>query len=884
MPYIFKDRIVETIKQELNNELMADIDFNNKVRINIFKSFPNIHLGISDFILSSRDTVFTNDTIFYTKNADLIFDLKKWYRNNEYLIRNISFGHPVLNLEVSEEGASNWDIMYPDSVEHEKSEAVSFQLDRFGINNGRISYTDLESNILFSINELDHLSSGVFNLDSFMLDAQTTMKDVKMSYAGISYVNLQDASQKGEIGVDMINYQYSFYDNLFLINALPVDFKGYVRLDDNAMRFDMIANSKSSDVREFLTLIPAIYASDFDKMETRGKADLQFILNGALTDNTYPDFDLKLLIDDGFLKYPDLPYPLKNLDFNLNVFTSQGNYDLMRVNLNQFSFDLNNSPFEGFLRMHDIFTNPFMVASLKGAINLDDFRSVIPLAQDQVLNGQVVSDLDLKGRVDDITQSGVERFTANGNLIVSDLQYKTSNMPEMIEISSAKMLFNNQKIQLPIFKGKLGRNDVSLDGYVENFFPYLFSNGTLMGSVSANSNYFNLNDFITENSDGTQVENTNIELSVIEIPGDINVNLALAVEQLIYDDYTFNTFSGSSEVNNGVLSLNKVNTEFLGGLLNLDGNYSVSSNNTPRAKFDVGYRDININQLFPKFSIFQKFAPFAEKISALSSAKISFETDLDGTMKPILSNINLDGSFQLASINISGMNVLDQFNKKLGVQKFSVNKIKDLLLNIRVFEGKMLVDPFRVLIDSSVLNLEGFSLLNGDISYNGLLSIPALYLENRQDKFNTLVRNTPYSSYVIEPNDVMDIAVRITGNFLKPNVSLNLKEISQNLVNQLRTQVKDNIQERRDAIEDRARAEADKARTEAERVKQEAIDRAKQEEERLKQELEDRKQEAEKKAREEAEKRKRELEEKAREEADAVRDRLKKDALERLKR
>lgn len=874
LPYIFKDKIVETIKKGINEELRANVDFNNNIKINLFRSFPNLNVGISDFLLSSEDTFFVNDTIFYSKNSELVFDLKKWYKNKEYLVRNISFQQPLLNLEVNKDGLVNWDVMYPDSIEKEKSEAISFQLDRFNITNGRVQYIDFESDINFSLRNLNHLSSGTFALDSFILSAQTSMEDVLMSYQGIHYVNFKEVIQSGDIGVDMVRFKYSFMDNEFNINALPIDFGGYLQLNDDDIIFDMAAQSKSNNVKEFLTLIPAIYASDFEQMSATGKANLAFTFFGKIDETQMPDFDLKLIVDNGSFKYPDFPYPLQNLYFDLHVFSKQGNYDLMEVALNFFSFNLNESPFEGFVKLKNIFGNPYIDAAAHGTVVLDDFRKVMPLPSDMILNGKLVSDLSIKGTIDDISNNSVEKFSANGELFAQNLAYKTSDMPEKLEVSSAKLLFNNQNLQLSIFNAKLGRNDLNINGYIENFFSYLLANGTLKGDINVLSKYFNLNDFLAEGSNTTKVENTEIALSVIQIPGNVDMKLGLIVEELIYDDYLFDDFSGSSIVSNGVLRLDKVRAGFLGGDVSLDGTYQVQEEK-PRARFDVGYKDININQLFPKFTIFQKFAPFVEEISALSSAKISFETDLDGQMKPVLSNINLDGFFQLAQVNIGGLEVFNQLNKQLGIQTFSAKKIKDFFLNFKIEKGKLLVSPFNVLIDSSILKINGFTLLDGQINYNGLLSLPAVYLNNKQDKFNNLVKNTPFTGYAIKPGDFFEIALKIGGTVKKPSVTLNLKEIKENIKNQLRATVKNEIDTRKLELENRVKTESD-------RLKQEALDRAKKEEEKLRAEIESKKEEAERKAREELERRKKEAEDQAKLEVEKAREKLKEEAKKRL--
>jgi len=60
------------------------------------------------------------------------------------------------------------------------------------------------------------------------------------------------------------------------LNQLDLGFDGWVELLEDKVNFDMKFNSKKTDFKSILSLIPAVYSKDFNTIDTKGK----FFLNG----------------------------------------------------------------------------------------------------------------------------------------------------------------------------------------------------------------------------------------------------------------------------------------------------------------------------------------------------------------------------------------------------------------------------------------------------------------------------------------------------------------------------------------------------------------------------------------------------------------------------
>ena len=119
--------------------------------------------------------------------------------------------------------------------------------------------------------------------------------------------------------------KYTLPKNNLNINGLDAFLDGFIQLQEEDILFDLATNSKSPDLNKFLTLIPAIYTSDFGSMQTKGSGKLNATFKGKYGANSFPAYDLKLLVDNGWFKYPDLSLPAEDINLDLHVFSLDGN-------------------------------------------------------------------------------------------------------------------------------------------------------------------------------------------------------------------------------------------------------------------------------------------------------------------------------------------------------------------------------------------------------------------------------------------------------------------------------------------------------------------------------------------------------------------------------
>ena len=96
------------------------------------------------------------------------------------------------------------------------------------------------------------------------------------------------------------------------LNNLKVTADGSFQLvNDSTYNMDIKFKSPSNDFKDILSLIPAVYKNDFDKIKTSGSALFNGFVKGTYSPQQMPAYDVNLEVKDGFFQYPDLPKPVK---------------------------------------------------------------------------------------------------------------------------------------------------------------------------------------------------------------------------------------------------------------------------------------------------------------------------------------------------------------------------------------------------------------------------------------------------------------------------------------------------------------------------------------------------------------------------------------------
>lgn len=491
LPLLFKGKIMEIAKKEINKNINAKVDFKD-VDISLFRHFPHVAVGLENLqVIGTGD--FSKDTLISSKQIDVALNFMSLFGNSEMKIYSITIDNPRIHAIVNEEGKANWDIAKPDTTAtQEKENELKLSLKKYTINDAYISYVDVPGNMSSEIFHLNHSGSGDFTSDLFTLKTKTSAQSVSFTYANVPYLIDAKTTLNADLQVDNKNDKYTFKTDDIELNDLKLSTEGYFQfVNDSTYKMDIKFNAPSTDFKTLLSLVPAIYNNDFAKIKTSGKAIFHGFVKGEYNSVKIPAYQINLEVDNGFFQYPDLPQPVKNIGLAVKVDNPDGITDHTVINISKGHIEFGNDPLDFTLLLKNPATVQYIEAALKGKLNLAQVTKFVKLSGNTQLSGLLDADAVAKGNLAVITQQKPGPFTANGFINITGLNYSSNDFPQPISNSNLRIKFENPDgvpdhtvIQIPTAHLQIGNNPIDFNVLIKNPATVLYFDGAAKGKFN----------------------------------------------------------------------------------------------------------------------------------------------------------------------------------------------------------------------------------------------------------------------------------------------------------------------------------------------------------------------------------------------------------------
>lgn len=866
LPFAFKGKIAEIAKREANANLNAKVDFTD-LGLSLITSFPDFRLSLDNFSVIGVDE-FEGDTLVFINSLKLDLDLMSVIGGSEIAINSITLDKPIVNAIVNEDEKANWDIV-PESEETVAEEPETTEgsgdykvaLKSFNIDGGRIVYDDKAGGIAASLNDLDLSLSGDMTADRTNLDLDIDCKTLDVLMDGIKYLNEVRLNYEAGIDADLANSKYTFKENELSLNDLAVGFDGWLAMLEEGYDMDLTLNAKEASFKSVLSLIPAIYANDFSDVETEGKLALSGFVKGKYVEESYPSFDIKLDVADAMFKYPDLPKSVDDINIKADINSPGGVLDNTIIDFQQFHFKIAENPVDIKMVIKTFESDPDIDGKINGKINLASLRDVVPMEEGDELTGTIISDIVLKGKNSYLENEQYDKFKADGQLIVMDLDYKSEALPQGMGIKYAKMDFSPKFVELASFDARSGKSDFKAKGRMENFIAYALKDETLKGSFELNSQVIDLNEFMTDSGEEAAEEASTeeageSEMAVVDVPGNIDFVLNSSIGKLLYENMEMTNVKGKVIIKDKKVKLNPLSMNVFNGKMALTGTYDVSDIKEPKVDFTANVESFDVGETVKTISTIEKLAPIAKYANGKFNSNIAFSTKLDEKMNPILTSLAGQGGILTKTIAVEGFEPINKLAGALKMDNLKKQALNDVDVKFKFENGKVKIEPVNWKMGNINSTISGYSGIDQSLDYIMNLEIPrSAFGGQANSMLNGLMSQANSKGADVNLGETVKMDVLIGGTVTNPTIKMGLKDLAGGIAEDLKKRAEEEAQRLKEEAERKAREEADRLKNEAQRradsLKREAERKAKEEEERLRQEAEKKKKEAEEKAKDE---------------------------------
>jgi hypothetical protein len=817
LPFVFKGKIFELVKSEINKTLDAKVEFEHP-GLNFFRNFPNASISLDNFYVTGINE-FEGDTLFYAEKISATVNLKSLLGSSGYEITKVNADKAKLHAWVLEDGTANWNITKTDDTDsagETESSGFKILLKEVKISDSGIYFDNDSSGINLALADLNLRLSGDMTADETRIKTDFTVGSFGFIMDKIPY--LSKARLKGDMAIDadLKNMKFTLADNHFQLNEIKANLDGWLAFpEDESTDMDIRLNAPETQFKDILSLIPVIYANDFKGLKASGKATLEAWAKGKMTEESLPAFDAKLTVADGQFQYPGMPGSVSNINADIRTFGQGGSMDNTIVDISRFYFELNKNPFDFKLHLSTPISDPNLILSAVGKLNLSGIKDIYQL-ENMALSGILDANMKLVTRMSYIEKEQYDKVEASGTLNIKEMLIKSKEMDD-IQIENANLSFSPRFVDLSAFSVKIGKNDIKASGKLENFIPYFLKNETLKGTLAVNSDYLNLNDFMKEETASATADTTAI--GIIEIPKNLNFNLSGNFKQVIFDNFNMNNVAGQIIVNNGKVEMKNLSMNALDGKLNVSGYYDTGKNpKTPDVSLSLDIQEASFAKTFSTFVSIQKLAPVFENLLGNYSTRFQLNSPLGEDFMPVLASLTANGLLSSSNLEITGNPVLNGLAATLKNESLKDLKIKDLKLPFSISDGRVTTQPFDVKFGEGNMNLQGSTGLDQSIDYVAKIDLAGKLTNNYLNSVN----------------------VKIGGTFTGPKFSLDTKSAADQLLGKaagsilgadgsgasLSEQVDEQIEKQTENIRKQAKDAGDKLIEEADKEGQRLIGEA----------------------------------------------------------
>ena len=729
LPFAFQGKLAKLVKEEGNKMLNAQFDFRT-LNISLLRNFPSASVSLEDFWLKGTGP-FENDTLIQAGELTAAVNLFSLFGDGGYDISRIIVKDTRVHAIVLEDGRPNWDVMKPspdaETPEDETAqETFRIKLQKLSVDNLSVVYDDRQGGVFADLSRLEADCSGDFGSDRTVVDLKMETPSLTCRTGGIPLLNKVSLEADMDVDADLAGGKFTLRENMLRLNAIQLNLDGWLAQTKQGMDMDLRLNTNEVGFKELLSLIPAIYAKDFQDLKTDGKVTLNAFARGSMEGNTkVPQFEVNLDVKDAMFRYPSLPAGVEKINISALVRNAGGPLDATEISVAPFDFVLAGNPFSLNATVKTPVSDPDFHLTARGKLDLGKVKEVYPL-DDMQLNGLVQADLELGGRLSMVEKEQFEQMQAKGSLRLNQMKLVLKDMPP-VDIQQSVFTFSPRYLQLSETTVNIGKNDLTLDSRFENYLGYALKGSTLKGTLNVSSNHLNLNDFMSADTTAAvaEVPADTAAMGVIRVPENIDFQMQAAFRELLFDKMTLTDGKGTLLVRNGTVDMRNLSFNTMGGSVTMNGAYAAPQKKQPELNAAFDMRNISFAQAYQDLELVQQLAPIFAGLKGNFSGNLQIDTPLDATMSPVMSAVQGKGALSTKDLSLSGVKFIDQVADIVKKPSLKEIKVKDLNIDFEIKDGRVTTKPFDLKLGDYNMNLSGSTGLDQTIDYTGKITMPA---------------------------------------------------------------------------------------------------------------------------------------------------------------
>jgi len=450
--YFTDERLKSTVMPYVNEAVGRQVNVES-MSLTFFSTFPQPGLSIERMTIpgeTESDTLASLDALVASVK---LFSLM----GDQIEVSEISLRNPRFTYVVNPDGSTNIDfLMATEEAEEDTSAGYTVNIPYFNISDGNFGYRDLGSQTSVQFDDLNADISLTY-ADLIKSTINANLGRLSASMGDTVYLNNLPLSLQQQSTIDMQNETVSLDQGTFSIRGLALNLTGSISNWSNTLTGDLSFTSSSDNFGELLRLVPEEYRESIEGLETRGALAIDGTLKGPLGGEELPSFNASIKVTDGYVKNPDLPQPIQNIQLSANA-----SNDLLSVDNLTAQAGENNLKASGSLA-NPMKENGNFTVDMDGDVNLATISQFYDISQFDIeqMSGQLTVEGQAQGN-----RSNPEQATFDAVIKLSDGSLKYAEVSKPIENISVDANANQETITINNMTLQAAANSFSMQGKI----------------------------------------------------------------------------------------------------------------------------------------------------------------------------------------------------------------------------------------------------------------------------------------------------------------------------------------------------------------------------------------------------------------------------------
>ncbi len=811
-PLFFKGTLVRIVKQEINKNLHATVDF-EKASLSLIREFPNLTLDLNKLQIINK-APFNGEQLLFVEALSLTINLRSILKDGPVELRRIALNQPDIKLVINTDGQVNWDITLPaetdDDTQESTGEAMVFNLRSIRFSKGNLHYNDQELDMEVLIEDINGTASGRFSEEQAVISTDLSAASLDFLYEGFAWLKNVEVRYNAIIDSDFENSIYTFKRNWAYLNDLALSMDGSVGFMGDDMVLLLTFESVKSEFKSLLSLLPQVYQKDFEKVNAEGQFSFYGAIKGNYSSSSMPGFNVDLKVNNAAFSYPELPAKMERINIDLLVDNKTGDADATIIDLKKFDFELDKNPFKAKLLLTKPVSDPKFDFTANGKIDLAKLNQLIPLEEDGLLIGLLQLDVGVAARLSDIEKQAYKDIKAHGSVLANGIRYSDA-AENAIAIENAQLNISPAYLDLVNMQLEMAGSDFELSGRLDDYLAYYLSNGTLKGRIDLKSKLLDASALLKMFDEGEETDGADTVAFSLELPKRIDLVVDASAQKLLYEDYELKNAVAKLHYKDQRLVFDPLSAELLGGNMQMKGFFDGADKENPHIDIDFNIKRFDIPVAYNQIGMMQQIAPVAQQTTGNFSTDFKMKAKLDAGLNPVYESISGLGKLSTSRIIIEATNTLTQLADMTGNESLKRLVSDGLFFDFAFVNGRIFQEPTNIKFNQFEMLVGGSVGFDQSIDYNLVLPLPFGSLGPKiTTEVTKLLQEAAKGGIKIETPTTINLRAKLSGEVTKPAIALDYGDMAGDLRNRLQQQAKEALERELAEAKAKARAEADR--------------------------------------------------------------------------